>query len=49
MRYAKPNVVLIGSAISTVQSCVGAKNGNLAEGPPCNTHIGTHPAYEADE
>jgi hypothetical protein len=49
MRYTKPYVVVIGPAISTVQSCNARKSAHVSEGPPCNTANGTAAAYEADE
>jgi hypothetical protein len=41
MTYSKPEVVLLGNALTAVQ---GSKGGMVIEG----THV-TNPAYEADE
>lgn len=49
MRYTKPEVVRIGPAIHSVQSCSARKSAHVAEGAPCNTSKGTSAAYEADE
>ena len=49
MRYEKPTVESMGAAIDNVHNCSAAKKHNVAEGPPCNTSLGTSAAYEADE
>jgi hypothetical protein len=48
MKYEKPEVVLSAAAQSTIQG--GEKNDQfLNDGQPFVPHIGTPPAYEADE
>jgi len=48
MNYAKPEVVLLGSAVNAVQSASAAKVGsNHFDGDPRMTATST--AYEADE
>jgi hypothetical protein len=44
--YAKPEIVVMGSAISEIQGCSGPKNGGPID---CGTHESVNPAYEADE
>lgn len=43
MRYAKPEVVLVATAIEAIQGS-NSKSGQIAEGSKVTT-----PAYEADE
>lgn len=46
MKYEKPEIAVLASAISVIQSCSGRKEG----GPPdCPSHESVNSAYEADE
>ena len=47
MKYQKPEIVVMTSAISGIQGC-GVKSGHVADCDP-NNHIDTAGAYEADE